>query len=300
MLKLSFIVPAEFVNQINEMLLEEDTLSISMLDADVNTEAEEAIFGEHPNQDSQYWKRTIVNISVLDQSIANNLINKIQSESNLDIQFNIETIADIDWVKQTQSQFNPIQINEKLWIIPTWHQIQQHNAINIILDPGLAFGTGSHPTTQLCLNWLTENIRPSMSCLDYGCGSGILAIAAEKLGAQEIIGTDIDLQAIQASIDNAKNNHCTLSKFISSEENISGQYDIVVANILSSALKVLAPVISNYTKSHGKIALSGILKQQEDEIKVAYKDWFEFDRSQELDGWLLMSATKKPKAFLYL
>ena len=294
MFKLSFTVPAQFVNQINEILLEEDgILSISMLDADVDTEAEEAIFGEHPNQDSQYWNRTTVHITIQDPSTANDLIEKIKSQMNLDIKFDLETIQDVDWVKQTQSQFNPIQINKKLWIIPTWHQIQQADAINIILDPGLAFGTGSHPTTKLCLNWLTENIKSGMSCLDYGCGSGILAIAAEKLGAHEIIGTDIDLQAIQASNDNAKNNDCTLTKFISSEENISGQYDIVVANILSSALKVLAPVISSYTKPQGRVALSGILKQQENEIKAAYESWFDFDRSQELDGWLCMSATKK-------
>ena len=294
MLKLFFTVPAIFVNHINEILLEEDdTLSISMLDADVDTEAEEAIFGEHPNQDSQYWNRTTVHISVQDQATANDLIKKIKSQINIDIKFNLEKIEDVDWVKQTQSQFKPIQVNKKLWIIPTWHQIQQADALNIILDPGLAFGTGSHPTTKLCLDWLTENIKSGMSCLDYGCGSGILAIAAEKLGAHEIIGTDIDLQAIQASNDNAKNNQCALSKFISSEENIYGQYDIVVANILSSALKVLAPVISNHTKPQGKIALSGILKQQENEIKAAYESWFEFDRSKELDGWLCMSATKK-------
>ena len=195
-------------------------------------------------------------------------------------------------MKLTQAQFSPIRINDKLWIIPTWHKIQDKNAINLILDPGLAFGTGTHPTTHLCLLWLLKNVNKNLSVLDYGCGSGILGIASKKIGAKKVIGVDIDNQAVDASKENSKMNDVKI--FWSNTKNkIEFKADLIVANILSSALIVLAPILAEHCKINGKIALSGILESQEDDIKKIYSSWFDFNPSYKKDGWVLISGTKR-------
>ncbi|MEZ0315514.1 MAG: 50S ribosomal protein L11 methyltransferase, partial [Methylophilaceae bacterium] len=206
-----------------------------------------------------------------------------------------------DWVRATQSQFDPIRIRDDLWIVPTWHAAPNPDALNIVLDPGLAFGTGSHPTTHLCLAWLADHVKPELTVLDYGCGSGILAIAAKKLGAASVIGVDIDSQAIIASGYNAEQNEVQaqfyLPKDLPSDALLNGQAnsqaDLVVANILSSALSVLAPALAAACKTGGEIALSGILREQTDQVSRIYAEWFNMETPVFMDSWVLLTGTKK-------
>ena len=173
--------------------------------------------------------------------------------------WNVEVVAEQNWIQLTQSQFDPIRVSERLWIVPSWHECPDPAAVNLILDPGMAFGTGSHPTTRLCLEWLERNVHAGCSVLDYGCGSGILAIAAARLGAGCVAGVDIDPQAVDAAQANAKRNGVTAA-FHDSVQPVAGAYDLVVANILSNPLRVLAPAICDHVRSGGRLALSGILR----------------------------------------
>ena len=209
-----------------------------------------------------------------------------------DLSFHTETVAEQDWVRATQSQFDPIKITPDLWIVPTWHAAPNPDALNIVLDPGLAFGTGSHPTTHLCLAWLVDEVEPQHHVLDYGCGSGILAIAAKKLGASEVVGVDIDAQAIISSNFNAEQNQVS-AKFFMATDYPEKQADIVVANILSSALSVLAPALAGACKQHGRIALSGILREQAEQVSAIYAEWFAMDAPVFMDSWTLLTGTKK-------
>jgi ribosomal protein L11 methyltransferase len=208
------------------------------------------------------------------------------------LHYTTEVIQEQDWVRATQSQFDPIKITDDLWIVPTWHSAPNANAINIVLDPGLAFGTGSHPTTHLCLAWLSQTVKTDQTVLDYGCGSGILAIAAKKLGASKVVGTDIDTQAIQASLYNAEQNAVQAS-FYHANDYQTDQYDIVVANILSSALSVLAPALAKSCKSGGEVALSGILKEQAEAVSAIYSPWFDMQAPVYMDAWVLLTGRKK-------
>ena len=294
MISLSLIVDDSIVQIVGDHLIELHALSLSFNDSDLNTQNEVAIFGEDPDDHERYWKNTKIMALFQNDSSISKVIESIHNKFNIHMDhMKIEPIAEKDWVKETQSQFQPIQINDKIWIIPSWHKIQNNNAISIHLDPGLAFGTGSHPTTKLCLDWLTNIDLKGKTILDYGCGSGILAIAAKKLGAASVNGTDIDPQAIIASYQNAENNQISTIKFFSSDESCDDVYDIVVANILSSALKVLEPIIQHKCKPNGRVALSGILQTQENEIKEIYADNFIFEDSLYQDGWVCMTALKK-------
>ena len=283
----------EDVDSISDFLIELGAISTSIEDTNLNQNNEELIFGVPNIQSQQFWENNTVqalfekkiNIEIIKAAIKNKFTDAILSLSTKDVE-------DTDWVKSTQTQFSPIRINDKLWIIPTWHKIQDKNAINLILDPGLAFGTGTHPTTHLCLLWLLDNINQNLSVLDYGCGSGILGIAAKKIGAKKVIGVDIDNQAIKASKDNSEMNNVQIS-WSNTKEKIDFKADLVVANILSSALSVLAPILAEHCITNGKIALSGILESQEDDIKKIYNSWFDLDPSYKKDGWVLISGTKR-------
>ena len=283
----------EDVDSISDYLIELGAISTSIEDTNLNQNNEELIFGVPNIQSQQFWENNTVqalfekkiNIEIIKAAIKNKFTDSILLLSTKDVE-------DTDWVKSTQTQFSPIRINDKLWIIPTWHKIQDKNAINLILDPGLAFGTGTHPTTHLCLLWLLDNINQNLSVLDYGCGSGILGIAAKKIGAKKVIGVDIDNQAIKASKDNSEMNNVQIS-WSNTKEKIDFKADLVVANILSSALSVLAPILAEHCITNGKIALSGILESQEDDIKKIYNSWFDLDPSYKKDGWVLISGTKR-------
>jgi ribosomal protein L11 methyltransferase len=215
--------------------------------------------------------------------------------------YRIKKVEDQDWVRLTQSQFGPIKISSKLWIVPSWHQIPDPAATNLMLDPGLAFGTGSHPTTELCLAWLDENLQGGEQVLDYGCGSGILAIAALKLGAGHVVGVDIDPQAVESSIKNAGQNKCGQNKaefysvdnMAKADQTMDGWADIVVANILANPIIMLAPLLKRASKSNGRIVLSGILAEQAKEVEQVYQQWFKMHLAREQGGWALLIGIRK-------
>lgn len=279
---------------ISDTLMALGALSTSIEDAYADTQNEQAIFGEPGDPPPGIWQKSLVTAMFDEDANIAALITALQDETKLtNFVYRTEKIEEQDWVRATQSQFNPIQISEKLWIVPTWHNVADTSAINIILDPGLAFGTGSHPTTHMCLAWLTEHVKPDQSVLDYGCGSGILAIAAKKMGAKQVCGVDIDTQAIEASLFNAKQNQVEVDFFNAEQFTQSQTYDIVVANILSSALTVLAPVLASACKQGGEIALSGILKEQTQELTTLYAQWFKMNEPIMMDAWVLLTGTKK-------
>ncbi|PIV91156.1 MAG: 50S ribosomal protein L11 methyltransferase, partial [Gallionellales bacterium CG17_big_fil_post_rev_8_21_14_2_50_54_146] len=205
----------------------------------------------------------------------------------------ITTLDDQDWVRLTQAQFEPIPISDRLWIVPTWHTPSNPDAINIVLDPGLAFGTGSHPTTRLCLRWLDNNLQGNERLLDYGCGSGILAIAAIKLGAASAIGIDVDAQAVTASRDNACANQVENVAFFLPNDAPKDEYDLVVANILTNPLRLLAPLLAGSTKQGGQIVLSGILEAQAQDVTNLYQQWFDLNAPIFEDGWTCLSGRKR-------
>lgn len=209
--------------------------------------------------------------------------------------FKVEALEDKDWVREWMDQFHPMQFGENLWIVPSWREAPNPNAVNLNLDPGLAFGTGTHPTTAMCLQWLDQNPPAGKSVIDYGCGSGILALAAKKLGATAVSGTDIDPQAIQASQENAKRNHESeqTMHFALVKDFDSEPVDLLIANILSGPLKELAAEFDRLTKSGGTLVLSGLLETQAAELRTHYKT-FGFDlKDMQVDGdWARLSGQK--------
>ena len=200
-------------------------------------------------------------------------------------------VPETDWVRATQAQFEPIEITPTLWIVPTWCDPPNPSAINLRVDPGLAFGTGTHPTTRLCLQWLSDLSLSGKTVLDYGCGSGILAMAASALGAPEVFGVDIDPQAVETARLNTEANQLTVA-YATSDDELNERYDVVVANILAGPLTVLAPAICNHVKSGGSLALAGILTPQIERIQTAYAPWIKLTVSAERDGWVRMSGVR--------
>jgi ribosomal protein L11 methyltransferase len=205
-----------------------------------------------------------------------------------------EVIADQDWERSWMDGFKPMRFGQRLWIVPSWHEAPEPDAVNLLLDPGLAFGTGTHPTTSLCLQWLDGQELSHSSVIDFGCGSGILAIAALLLGAPRAVGTDIDPQALEASRDNAQRNQIAAERFpvYLPEDMPQEQADVVVANILAGPLVALAPQITRLVKSGGRLALSGILAEQAEEVRAAYAEAFTLDPTAEQDGWVRISGVR--------
>jgi ribosomal protein L11 methyltransferase len=278
---------------ISDSLMDIGALSAIIEDANAETPDEQPIFGEPGDPPPGIWQQNIVSALFDEQIIVNDVMQLLETVTGLrDLPYSTEIILEQDWVRATQSQFDPIRIRDDLWIVPTWHSAPNPDALNIVLDPGLAFGTGSHPTTHLCLSWLADHIKNQDSVLDYGCGSGILAIAARKLGAAKVIGTDIDGQAILSSGFNAQQNSVD-AQFYLPKDLPEGTYDIVVANILSSALSVLAPALSKACKTKGRIALSGILREQTKQVSTIYAQWFDMHPPAFMDSWVLLTGTKR-------
>ncbi len=278
---------------ISDTLMEQGALSAIIEDANADTLDEQPIFGEPGDPPPGIWQQNLVS-ALFDEGVdVKKIMADLERQTRLTaLHYTTEVIQEQDWVRTTQSQFDPIKITDTLWIVPTWHSAPNADALNIVLDPGLAFGTGSHPTTHLCLAWLSQTVKNGNSVLDYGCGSGILAIAAKKLGAARVVGTDIDTQAILASVYNAEQN-AVQANFFHANDYQSQEYDIVVANILSSALSVLAPALAKSCKSGGKIALSGILKEQAEAVSAIYAPWFTMQSPVYMDAWVLLTGTKK-------
>lgn len=293
-LNLSVHADASYAEALSEALLEQGALSVDMLDADADTPDEQAIFGEPGEPTSAVWQHNLVN-ALFENNVA--VADILQAScTRLGISplpaYKIEKLEESDWVRLTQAQFDPIRISQRLWIVPTWHQPTDPTAINIALDPGLAFGTGSHPTTRLCLRWLDGHLSGGETVLDYGCGSGILAIAAMKLGASSAIGVDVDTQAVQASKYNAIANHVSADFYL--PENVTlVQYDVVVANILTNPLRALAPLLAGATKTNGQIVLSGVLGEQAEDVMRIYSQWFEMLPAVVEDGWACLTGVKR-------
>ncbi len=279
---------------LSDALMELGALSVDVHDADADTPQEQAIFGEPGEPAPHLWSHNCVTALFPEDSSIDSIM--LEAARALGLAhppaYRTATLEDNDWVRLTQSQFNPIPISQRLWIVPTWHTPSDPTVINIVLDPGLAFGTGSHPTTRLCLRWLDANIRGGESVLDYGCGSGILAIAALKLGASSTIGVDVDAQAVQASRDNAVANQVD-AKFYLPDDAPKLQSDIVVANILTNPLKMLAPLLAGATRQGGRIVLSGILSEQAKDVMKIYEQWFNLEPPIMDEGWACVSGVKR-------
>ncbi len=273
-----------------DALMDAGALSVSIEDRDAGTEAEAPQFGEPGLDDPKAWQRNWV-VALLDADTdVDDLLRRLGLPADHERQ--LETVAEQDWVRLTQSQFDPIPISGHLWIVPSWHAAPDPDALVLVLDPGLAFGTGSHPTTRLCLKWLEASVRGGESVLDYGCGSGILAIAARKLGAGRVVGADIDPQAVAASRDNAARNDADI-EFHLTDALPAGEFDILVANILTNPLKALMPLLAARVRAGGRIALSGILAEQADEVMALYGTAFAMHAWAEEDGWVCLEGGKR-------
>lgn len=290
---------AAHADALSDALMAAGAISVSVEDAQAGTDEETPQFGEPGGANDQpivpLWNLSRV-VALFDPS--DDLIGRIAAATVAagidDLPgIELEEVAEQDWVRLTQSQFDPIRVNERLWIVPSWHAAPDPGAINLILDPGLAFGTGSHPTTFLCLQWLTEILHggpgTQLSLLDYGCGSGILGIAAAKLGAAPVLGVDIDDNALIAARDNATNNAVTL-ELRHSRETLEERFDIVVANILTNPLCVLAPLLVGRLAPGGRIALSGVLAAQAELVIAAYAPLIALRVGAERDGWVRLEG----------
>jgi len=289
----SFLTEAASAEPLCDALLEAGALAASIEDADAGTPDEQPQFGEPGSVNSPGWKHSrIVALLEADADVAGLLAaasKAIGLEAIAD--YAVEMVAEQNWVQLTQSQFDPIRVSERLWIVPSWHESPDPAAINLILDPGMAFGTGSHPTTRLCLEWLEREVTAGCSLLDYGCGSGILAIAAARLGAGKVAGVDIDSQAVEAARANAERNGVS-ALFADSDQPVAGEYDVVVANILSNPLRVLAPAICAHVRSGGRLALSGILREQATEIIGIYARWLPLEVADVREDWVCLAGRK--------
>jgi ribosomal protein L11 methyltransferase len=288
------LVDSKQAELLSDALMEAGALSVSLEDADAGTLDETPLFGEPDHPTAELWPHSIA-IVLLDEDadVAETLASAAnQAGIPVPVDYTTEVVAEQDWVRLTQSQFDPIPISPRLWIVPTWHEAPDSRAINLKLDPGLAFGTGSHPTTRLCLRWLDEHLQGGETLLDYGCGSGILAIAAARLGAGRVDGVDIDEQAVSASRDNAALNEVD-AHFCLPGELAPGEYDVVVANILTNPLKGMAPLLAGRVRTGGWLVLSGILAEQADDVMTVYHDWFVFDAPATDEGWVRLTGTKR-------
>ena len=291
-LALRFDVAGGEVECWSDALLEAGALAVDAADAHAGTDDETALFGE-PDTPVVAWPVTrltalfdagIDALSALELTSAR-LCASVPEHA-------IESVADDDWVRRTQAQFAPVQASARIWIVPTWCEPPEADACNLRIDPGLAFGTGGHATTRLCLRWLERAIVRGASVLDYGCGSGILAIAAAKLGASEVCAVDVDPGAVQTSIANAAGNAVDI-RCGTPESLRAGGFDVVVANILANPLQLLAPLLAARVNRDGVIALSGILDAQAEALTAAYARWFNIDVWAREDGWVLLAGRRK-------
>ncbi len=294
--ELILICGEDDVETVSDALMELDALAVSVEDADADTPVEQALFGE-PGMPAPRggWQRSVVRAlfpSELEATECATLVLSQDWAANVHVQ-TIQAVAEQDWVRLTQSQFTPVEITPEFWIVPSWHQAPEQAKQVMRLDPGLAFGTGTHPTTRMCLRWIAQHaaLSPTWTrVLDYGCGSGILAIGAALHGASNIDAVDIDPAAIQATTANALANNVSLAAAL--PDAASGEYPLVLANILATPLKLLAPLLCAHLAAGGHLILAGILARQADELKEAYAPWVKLEVSDEEEGWILMSTQR--------
>jgi ribosomal protein L11 methyltransferase len=288
-------VAREHAEALSDALMEAGALSVSVEDADEGTEAERPLFGEPGMEPAEAaWEHSRVVALAAAEANHGAIVADAARACELEIPpFALRAVAEQDWVRLTQSQFEPIHIGKTIWVVPSWHDAPDPDGLILELDPGLAFGTGSHPTTRLCMEWLEQNVQPAMSLLDYGCGSGILAMVASKLGAAPVCGIDIDPQAIEAARANSARNRCQVDYRLPEEfSTVAGgaRFDIVVANILSNPLKLMAPMLCARVAAGGSLALSGVLARQAKEVAAAYAPFIELSVQAEHEGWVLLAG----------
>lgn len=293
------IAEARQAEALGDALMEAGALSVTVEDADAGTPAETPQYGEPGMETHTVWNRSVLSALFDANQPVRDIVAGCAAALGVEAELTIEDIPETDWVRATQAQFDPIPIGGPLWIVPTWHTPPDTSdkAINLVLDPGLAFGTGSHPTTRMCLQWLVRE-RPVGSVLDYGCGSGILAIAAAKLGACEVVGVDIDPQAVRSAHDNAEANTVTAAFFDASDKLPAPYdlqtYDVVLANILANPLRILAPALTARLKPGASLVLAGLLAEQAEELIGIYRPWLEIRVADTQDGWsLLVGSLRK-------
>ena len=295
--ELLVLAPVDRVEWLSDALEALQALSVSVEDADAQTQSEQALFGEPGMPPPQPgWQRSRVLALFESQALAQEAARLLllQDEFVGCECLGVGEVIEQDWVRLTQAQFAPIAITDQFWIVPSWHEAPPQARQVIRLDPGLAFGTGSHPTTGLCLAWLAGGLPGQASpprlgrVIDYGCGSGILAIGAGLFGAQSIDAVDIDLAALQATQANAQVNGVVLR--VGEPAMAQGPYDTVLANILATPLKLLAPLLSALVAPGGYLVLAGILERQADELKAAYAPHCDLQVAQAREGWVLMTA----------
>ena len=294
-LSVALVVDADAVEALSDALIEHGAVSVDVADAAAGTAFEKPIFDEPGSARSAGWERGRVAALFAADADLDRCVREACAAVGVPAAtaFEVTRVDDQDWVRATQAQFQPQQISPRLWIVPTWHQPPDRAALNILLDPGLAFGTGSHPTTRLCLRWLERTLRGGERVIDFGCGSGILDIAALKLGAASAEGVDIDPLAVLAARDNAVQNRVPAG-FHTAAERLAAPADIVVANILANPLIVLEPLLASLTLAGGRIALSGILAEQAAEVAAAYGGDYALAPPVEEDGWVLITGTRRP------
>jgi ribosomal protein L11 methyltransferase len=291
-------IAQDHAEALSDALMEAGALSVSVEDADEGTDQEKPLFGEpgmEPKEAAWEHSRVVALTDVDADQVA--IVAEAAAAIGLATApaFTVRDVSDQDWVRLTQSQFAPIHIGTNIWVVPSWHEAPDPDAVILELDPGLAFGTGSHPTTRLCMEWLEAHPAPGKTVLDYGCGSGILAMVAKKMGAGDVAGVDIDPQAIESANDNAARNHCDIDFYLPNDfavsaktQHATGKFDIVVANILSSPLKVMAPMLAGRVASGGSLILSGVLARQAEEVAEAYAPYILLGVWAEQDGWVAL------------
>ena len=298
MVELQLLAPEACVEMASDALMDEfDALSVSVEDADANTAFESALFGE-PGMPapSSGWQRSMLKALFADEALATAAATLLLAQDwARDIHLHaIRAVEEQDWVRLTQSQFAPVPVTPDFWIVPSWHDPPAQARLVIRLDPGLAFGTGTHPTTRMCLRWMAQQPPHKAGrwtrVLDYGCGSGILAIGAALHGATGIDAVDIDPAAVESTASNARHNGVEVLSGL--PDTASGIYALVLANILATPLKLLAPLLSSYVGPDGDLVLAGILERQADELKAAYAPWLMLRVSDTEDGWILMTASR--------
>jgi len=285
--RVTLIVPGHQAESASEALEAQGAVSTDLADADADSAAEREIFAE-PGAQAAFWERcrlTALFPETTDLSAA------LERSGVSATHASIDRLEDVDWVALTQRQFEPIRAGQRLWIVPTWHEAPRPGDVNIVLDPGAAFGTGSHPTTRMCLAWLEQNVHAGDSVLDYGCGSGILAIAALRLGAERATGVDVDPLALEAARYNSSRNGVVLD-VRDARGGIDGTFTITVANILANPLRMLAPVIGSRTQPGGVLALSGILEDQADAVVEAYAPWAALEPAARDGAWVLLAGRR--------
>jgi ribosomal protein L11 methyltransferase len=286
-------VEAACAERLGDALLHAGALAVDITDAAAGTPREQPVFAEPGAEPSAWAYNRLTALFAADADLSAVMPEALRLVGlRRTTPYRLERVDDSDWVRASQSQFAPVRISPRLWIVPSWHTPPDPRAVNIVLDPGLAFGTGTHPTTRLCLHWLEAHVHGGETVIDFGCGSGILAIAALKLGAASACGVDIDEQALLAARRNAMQNRVEV-QFVTAVDASGAPAQLVAANILANALIVLAPLLAKLTADGGRIALSGILAEQAEEVRAAYLNWFTMDTIAHEEGWTMLSGVKK-------